>query len=77
MRIEPKDVHQSLAKTLLVEGYPMVLDLEQSHGRWLRDALTGKEYPTSSPSTRRARSVSITRGCGSRSTSSGSCSRRA
>ncbi|MFO0723046.1 MAG: L-lysine 6-transaminase [Myxococcota bacterium] len=44
MRIEPKDVHQSLAKTLLVEGYPMVLDLEQSHGQWLRDALTGKEY---------------------------------
>lgn len=44
MRIEPRDVHHSLAKTLLVEGYPMVLDLEQSHGQWLRDAVTGREF---------------------------------
>lgn len=29
---------------MLCEGYPFVLDLEKSHGQYLHDALTGKEY---------------------------------
>ncbi|MCC7380533.1 MAG: L-lysine 6-transaminase [Deltaproteobacteria bacterium] len=44
MRIEAAQVHSTLAKSTLCEGYPMVLDLERSHGQWLVDALTGKEY---------------------------------
>jgi L-lysine 6-transaminase len=44
MSIAPHDVHSTLSRTLLVEGYPMVLDLERSHGQWIADALTGKEY---------------------------------
>ena len=44
MSIAPHDVHSTLSRTLLVEGYPMVLDLERSHGQWITDALTGKEY---------------------------------
>ncbi len=44
MSIEPRDVHSTLSRTLLVEGYPIVLDLERSHGQWITDATTGKEY---------------------------------
>lgn len=44
MSIEPRDVHSTLSRTLLVEGYPIVLDLERSHGQWITDAVTGKEY---------------------------------
>jgi len=44
MTIEPKEVHSTLARTMLVEGYSLVLDLEKSHGQWISDALTGKKY---------------------------------
>lgn len=42
-RIEPKDVHETLKKHMLVDGYPLVIDLEKSRGSWVRDARTGRE----------------------------------
>ncbi|MEV4112278.1 L-lysine 6-transaminase [Nonomuraea sp. NPDC049695] len=38
------DVHARLARHLLVDGYRLVLDLEQSHGSWLVDARSGRRY---------------------------------
>jgi L-lysine 6-transaminase len=40
----PADVHASLARHLLVDGFDLVLDLERSHGSWLVDARDGTEY---------------------------------
>lgn len=42
-RIAPSEVHATLRKHVLVDGYPLVVDLEKSHGSWLRDATTGRE----------------------------------
>ncbi|MBU8923024.1 MAG: L-lysine 6-transaminase [Bacteroidales bacterium] len=42
--IAPADVHKSLDANMLVDGYPFVLDLKESHGSWLVDAATGKKY---------------------------------
>ena len=41
---DPKQVHNVLAAHQLADGYPFVLDLERSHGVWLHDSATGKEY---------------------------------
>ncbi|MFI6323519.1 L-lysine 6-transaminase [Nonomuraea sp. NPDC050556] len=38
------DVHDRLARHLLVDGYRLVLDLERSQGSWLVDARTGRRY---------------------------------
>ena len=42
--IDAKQVHDTLRRHQLTDGYPFVLDLERSHGSWLHDALTGYEY---------------------------------
>ena len=42
--IEAKRVHEVLARHQMVDGFPIVFDLERSHGAWLVDAKTGKEY---------------------------------
>jgi L-lysine 6-transaminase len=42
--IAPADVRATLQKHVLVDGYPFVIDLEKSHGSWVRDAVSGKEY---------------------------------
>ncbi len=42
--IDPKQVHETLGRYQLVDGFPMVIDQEGSHGPWLRDAKSGKEY---------------------------------
>ena len=44
MTVDPKDVHETLARSMLVEGYPIVLDLERSQGQWIRDAREDREY---------------------------------
>ncbi|MCC6216850.1 MAG: L-lysine 6-transaminase [Polyangiaceae bacterium] len=41
--IAPDAVHDMLRRHLLVDGYPMVIDLERSHGSWVRDAKSGRE----------------------------------
>lgn len=42
--IRPSEVHETLRRSILVEGYPFVLDLEGSHGQYLKDARDGREY---------------------------------
>ncbi|MCP3917145.1 MAG: L-lysine 6-transaminase [bacterium] len=42
--IDPKQVHATLSRHQLVDGYPVVLDLEKSHGSWLHDSVSGEEY---------------------------------
>jgi len=42
--IDPKSVHETLRHHQLVDGYPMVMDLEKSQGAWLHDAVTGQAY---------------------------------
>ena len=42
--IQPSDVHEVLSRHQLADGVPVVFDLEKSHGSWLHDAATGREY---------------------------------
>jgi L-lysine 6-transaminase len=42
--IQPQAVHATLARHQLADGFPFVLDFERSHGSWLVDAVTGREY---------------------------------
>jgi L-lysine 6-transaminase len=42
--ILPTEVHVSLARHMLVDGFPFVLDMDKSHGSWMIDKATGKEY---------------------------------
>ncbi len=42
-RIAAAEVRPTLARHMLADGLPMVLDLERSHGAWLHDALRGRE----------------------------------
>jgi len=42
--IDPKHVHETLRKHQLVDGLPLVFDIERSHGAWVHDARTGEEY---------------------------------
>lgn len=42
--IGPDTVHGTLGKHQLVDGYPVVLDLQRSEGVWMHDALSGKRY---------------------------------
>ena len=42
--MEARTVLSTLERHLLVDGFPMVLDLDASHGSWLVDARDGNEY---------------------------------
>ncbi len=42
--MKPSDVHATIAKHLPAGSEPIVVDIEGSHGPYLRDAITGKEY---------------------------------
>jgi len=42
--ILPADVHRSLAKHILADGFDLVFDFEKSHGSWVYDARAGREY---------------------------------
>lgn len=44
LNIHPDNVHDSLRKKMLVDGFDFVLDLERSRGLCLVDERTGKEY---------------------------------
>ena len=43
-RLNPQDVHPTLGKYMLIDGYEMVFDLEKSQGIHIHDALEGKTY---------------------------------
>ena len=42
--LDPKAVHEVLGKTILVDGFDYVLDLEQSKGTFIQDAKTGRKF---------------------------------
>jgi L-lysine 6-transaminase len=42
--VAPDEVHESLGRHLLADGFPLVVDLERSRGSWLVDARTGDRY---------------------------------
>lgn len=42
--VNPHEVHDVLAGSMLVDAFPMVLDTAKSHGSWLVDARDGTEY---------------------------------
>jgi L-lysine 6-transaminase len=42
--MDPRDVHDALARHLLVDGYHLILDLDRSGGSWLVDARDGRRY---------------------------------
>ena len=42
--IQASDVHSTLRKHMLVDGYPMVVDLENSKESWIRDLVSGRLY---------------------------------
>jgi L-lysine 6-transaminase len=43
-RISPNQVHETLGRHMLADGYDLVLDLEKSRGRHLHDARTGRVF---------------------------------
>ena len=42
--LSPAEVHRTLARHILADGYELVMDFERSHGSWLHDARTGREF---------------------------------
>lgn len=42
--VAPGDVHAHLARHILADGFDVVLDIEKSHGSWVHDARTGREF---------------------------------
>ncbi len=42
--VAPEDVHSLLGRHLLVDGYPLVLDMDRSQGCRLVDARNGRSY---------------------------------
>ena len=43
-RIMPGNVHETLRRSILADGFDVVLDLDKSHGVWLYDARGQKRY---------------------------------
>lgn len=41
--INPKEVHATLQKYILADGFHVVIDLEKSHGSWMFDAVENRE----------------------------------
>ena len=42
--LSPADVHRTLGRYLLADGYELVFDFEKSHGSWVYDRRNGREY---------------------------------
>ena len=42
--LRPQDVHETLARHILADGYDLVFDFEKSHGSWVYDAKKRREY---------------------------------
>ena len=43
-RVAPEDVHATIGAHLIGDGMSLVFDLQKSHGSWVVDAATGREY---------------------------------
>ncbi len=44
VHVEPRDVHETLAKHMLTDGFDIVLDLKKSKGNYLYDSRSNKRY---------------------------------
>ena len=44
MSINAKSIKEILNKNILADGFDLIMDLENSHGSWIVDSLSGKEY---------------------------------
>jgi L-lysine 6-transaminase len=42
--LSPADVHRTLSRYILADGYDFVFDFERSHGSWVHDRRSGREY---------------------------------
>jgi L-lysine 6-transaminase len=42
--ISPTEVHGILARYMLADGFELVFDFDKSHGAWVHDSRTGREY---------------------------------
>lgn len=42
--MKPSDVHATIRKYMIGDGDPIVIDLEKSHGAYIIDSVTGREY---------------------------------
>lgn len=42
--IAPAEVHSTLARHMLADGYDLVFDYEKSHGSWIHDSRGGRDY---------------------------------
>ena len=42
--LSPADVHRTLARYMLADGYELVFDFEKSHGSWVHDRRVGRDY---------------------------------
>ncbi|MBN1230549.1 MAG: L-lysine 6-transaminase [Anaerolineales bacterium] len=42
--MKPSAVHKIISNNMIGDGEPIVVDLKNSHGPYIRDAVTGKEY---------------------------------
>ncbi len=43
-KIGPAQVHEVIGSHMLADGFDLVFDLDKSHGSWIHDSKTGKEY---------------------------------
>jgi len=59
--LAPSEVHATLGRHMLVDGYDIVLDLDKSQGRRLWTRATSAGCSTRSRSSRRSRSASTIR----------------
>ncbi len=44
MLVPAEAVHETLGKHVIVDGFHIVIDMEKSHGSYMVDAVTGREY---------------------------------
>ena len=44
INVDAKNVHSAIGKHMLADGMDPVIDLKKSHGSWLVDSKTGREY---------------------------------
>jgi L-lysine 6-transaminase len=42
--VAPADVHRTLSRHLLLDGYDLVFDFEKSQGAWMHDSRSGRRY---------------------------------
>lgn len=43
-KLTPSQVHSTLKRVMLVDGFDLVYDMNKSHGAYIHDARTGKDY---------------------------------